>query len=560
MPVTAGAREDIARAVAALRGGDDAEALASALRAWRVAPLPALADAIDALSSRFDARSRRPKGKTVADRHASWLAIAAKGDPADVPALLATFASEGNRAQLGARLAALEAMPPDPRVATALVAAIVEPGLRANDAWRSFWERLLRRIEAIGDRRVTRVRRDAERRAPLGRRTRWVDGDALRAVFDRLEAQDVAFPELAADVKTLAAEIRGAKGTPKASANELFAQVYERPDDDGTRAVLADVLQELGDPRGELIAMQLARVRGAKREKDLLREHLATWLGPLAPVVVAKTAVFARGFLDACAVACSLARVAAGVVGRPEWATVRAISLFTPGPLSWSVDPVPLLCSPAMRSLREVAHLHPNVLAALPSPRPWTRLHLSGGGGDSLVSKIEAGDRLVPALTELDCGHSSDETGSYFERLMQTALARRVEVLASSLLYDEAKIVWLTTAQRSDLAARRVVAGATDEKHGWTWALSRDARGALTVLDGSFVHRGYRWQPWRTRRAPLDRAVDMIAGLPRGAITRLTLSSTVAIAPDEETLARAIDAIRAAAGDAACTFSLAEAR
>ncbi len=39
----------------------------------------------------------------------------------------------------------------------------------------------------------------------------------------------------------------------------LFAEVYARPDDDAPRLVLADHLLELGDPRGEFLALQLAK-------------------------------------------------------------------------------------------------------------------------------------------------------------------------------------------------------------------------------------------------------------------------------------------------------------
>jgi uncharacterized protein (TIGR02996 family) len=41
-------------------------------------------------------------------------------------------------------------------------------------------------------------------------------------------------------------------------ADALLAEIRTNPADDRTRLVYADVLQQRGDPRGELIALQLA--------------------------------------------------------------------------------------------------------------------------------------------------------------------------------------------------------------------------------------------------------------------------------------------------------------
>src|SRR5262245_11570952 len=69
-------------------------------------------------------------------------------------------------------------------------------------------------------------------------------------------------------------------------------QILERPDDREKYAVYADWLTERGDPRGELIQLQLKiedKSVGAKertemraREAKVLAEHAQTWLGALA--------------------------------------------------------------------------------------------------------------------------------------------------------------------------------------------------------------------------------------------------------------------------------------
>lgn len=74
-------------------------------------------------------------------------------------------------------------------------------------------------------------------------------------------------------------------------ADALWAAIHAAPDDDGPRAVLADVLLERGDPRGELIALQLREARGEAdddalaRATALVKEHGKGWLGALRPIV-----------------------------------------------------------------------------------------------------------------------------------------------------------------------------------------------------------------------------------------------------------------------------------
>lgn len=92
---------------------------------------------------------------------------------------------------------------------------------------------------------------------------------------------------------------------------ELLNAVYERPDDRAAREVLSDWLIEAGDPRGELIALQLAagapfslgpgaqaegnldRAR-EKRLRSILAKHWKAFVGPLTPELAKSSCVFAR--------------------------------------------------------------------------------------------------------------------------------------------------------------------------------------------------------------------------------------------------------------------------
>lgn len=83
---------------------------------------------------------------------------------------------------------------------------------------------------------------------------------------------------------------------------ELLAAIYAAPDDLEPRRVYADWLQQQGDPRGEFIALQLARLeaRGTAklfaRELELLSLHRSAWLGSLDAHVYRDGAVFEAGF------------------------------------------------------------------------------------------------------------------------------------------------------------------------------------------------------------------------------------------------------------------------
>lgn len=75
----------------------------------------------------------------------------------------------------------------------------------------------------------------------------------------------------------------------------LLDAIHDVPEDDGPRSVLADLLTDLGDPRGEFIACQLSGAHA--RADELLAAHGHAWAGPFVTPVHDWT--FARGFIDA---------------------------------------------------------------------------------------------------------------------------------------------------------------------------------------------------------------------------------------------------------------------
>ncbi len=98
-----------------------------------------------------------------------------------------------------------------------------------------------------------------------------------------------------------------AKKLAKPVPPELLAAVLADPDDDPARQVYADALQERGDPRGELIAVQLALARHAgetpetkamwDRFRELHAAHAAKWAKPLRALGKKTRWEFHRGFV-----------------------------------------------------------------------------------------------------------------------------------------------------------------------------------------------------------------------------------------------------------------------
>lgn len=84
------------------------------------------------------------------------------------------------------------------------------------------------------------------------------------------------------------------------SEEALRAQILEKPEDDAPRDVLADLLTERGDPRGEFIAIQTAHARRpdaalAARADALIREHGRRWARIHHDEA---TVTFRRGFVE----------------------------------------------------------------------------------------------------------------------------------------------------------------------------------------------------------------------------------------------------------------------
>lgn len=215
----------------------------------------------------------------------------------------------------------------------------------------------------------------------------------LQHVFDRLHVTMRA--ELAARVSS---SQRGTGRGPRAAA--LLAAVQAQPEAEDRRAVYADYLSEVGDPRGEFIALQLAnaeRPRMSPRESQLLRRHLREWIAPLEGLLEERP-VFRRGFISRC-------RTKRGadlepLVGHAIWATVEHLETDEPR----------LITHPSMTSLRSLGVSFSTLRRLCEAGRRLPRIEAAVvrlSGCPPQLHAVVTGSDLLPSLRELTLIHKT---------------------------------------------------------------------------------------------------------------------------------------------------------
>jgi predicted Zn finger-like uncharacterized protein/uncharacterized protein (TIGR02996 family) len=200
----------------------------------------------------------------------------------------------------------------------------------------------------------------------------------------------------------------------------LYEQVWAAPDDDAPRSVLADHLTERGDPRGELLAIQLAEPDGptglAKGRAKQLKRHYVDWL---PKGVEPHTAVFHRGFLRACR------WVAPTDPSHREWKTVERLDCAG-GAVDFNRDP--LFAANALPRLKEVRAADARSFVALCSSPVRERLEHLHTNSLSLAPLVEHLESLASfaALSSLDLEGTelNDETLALICRSVPRELRR----------------------------------------------------------------------------------------------------------------------------------------
>ena len=353
------AHDHLTTALAAATARAWPEALRGLLAVWRDTRSPVVATALEQVSARAAALVPVPIAQTSGTHNVIWLNRAKEGDPVVIGQLCATLQTTRRSNDLLRRIELLLTHGPDPRIAMAVCDVLTKttyPVLQPE--LRVFWARLFGWLPELGDPRVlSRTREFANAwagRPELDRRalTARLDDtmDPLTSAYREHEPLDAAARDICLAI-TEATRTIGADRDPSVEAM-LLAAIYAAPDDDAPRAIYADWLIEHDDPRGELIALQLAKPHtpptpaAAARERAFLHTFGATWTAPLA------RAELARGFL-----AESLDSELLGT--DPRLATLVCAR---------SVPEADGLDLPALRTLDKLDHSHILHLATLTTP------------------------------------------------------------------------------------------------------------------------------------------------------------------------------------------------
>lgn len=404
----------------AIRVEDWPRALVLALDEWRASRSCALADLIDALSQ----RCTRPY-----EDHAAWMTAAEVYDPIVASSLVAHASTrarkcdvtwEAMRARLVddptfarvfattdgreppryqrnriERLCAMASWPADPRLAILLAHWFVDEAFTWDEPFADgalvVLEIIADELIRIGDARVI-ARLTSTVTYPSGpsARLRAHQQQLARRIIDAIPAAPPDDPAIVEAHARIALP-------PRPSADALWEAVLAEPEALAPRLVLADFLQEQGDPRGELIALQCANdPRSATRVAQLLRAHRNTWLADLS-ILDRKQTTFEAGM------------IAVAVIGHattPEWAYAacaghRELALATTVRIRHAsealVAPILAGMSPhrplALERVR-IGTLH--VIAAARSRLPLRALGLRHGA--CTAEELERDLALLPAM------------------------------------------------------------------------------------------------------------------------------------------------------------------
>jgi uncharacterized protein (TIGR02996 family) len=364
------------------------DAMDRLVAAWNENPAPALEAALVALDQHppFDGDQ------------AAFLKAARSAKPSQRGPLLAA-ATTGTLAEVTRRLELLHAWPADPRTSRRLLelfSSVPWSSDSSKPAWTAAFALMVKQRDARFVAAAKTLPATWKVRATM---KQWLDRAFTRALQQlsprkpaQLTAKEQATLEKVLKVHAAPPKAKAATGKDEAS---LLAAVYAAPVDDAPRAVLADLLQEKNDPRGEFIALQLANDPKASK---LVKAHGKTWLGALGPVLTADVE-FRRGFPAVGRTKFRHQADAEKFGALPAWATFE--ELEWPSTMTRGQEPFCGFIGPAFRHLKVARGPHlPSLLAA---KAPWALESLEVRVSDSAeLSALGAAlPVLFPKLTHL---------------------------------------------------------------------------------------------------------------------------------------------------------------
>jgi uncharacterized protein (TIGR02996 family) len=401
----------LGRALTALGQHDDDEVLECLLEAWRESRDERIAALLERRSARLAAAY--PPFGNVLD-----FPLRKRLRPMTVPLLLPELmeaAESGDADAVSRQLDRFVHGHPDPRLIPSLRAISRLPLARGPAVLTQLWRLLfaLRDSSALEILRVLRAH--LEPGSFLDRRIDSFLKQEGPHEFTRLNAKARALCD-ALEEAMGAREEAEARSAPVREA--LLARVYAQPDDDSARLVLADHLQEQGDPWGEFIMLQLTSPAPTDRMTELVSRYGAKWQAALEPHIDLGHTRFERGFPVAVQMIVESGQVLSPP--GPAWATVREIHWAGHEPVEMGA----WLAHPHLRGVTRLA----GVRAALGRQRAAQALPVREL---RLLSGIQAHDvkalRALSRLPRLACVEIEEAEVQDVELCAGSPLAQRLE-------------------------------------------------------------------------------------------------------------------------------------
>lgn len=298
---------------------DATKELTRLLNHWRVARHESTSELIHLVGGlvRFEPSPLPKRGQKAAALE--WLDVTSREGPATLShrlAQLEPLISDWSPSNLWPVFEAIATRQADPRLGTFATRLLVgDVRVEFTDKLR---RRLLNCVEVHGD--ISHYRA-----LEVGLSVRMLDGGLVERIHRLLKkglTAKVVGPELPPGERAALASQLWEPGELPSSSNDLLELVYEDPFDLSRRQVLADSLLERGDPRGEFIALQLAKT-DEKRQAALLKKHHKAWLGPFAKIV--DDFGFEDGFVSRIQLKHLTVAQFQLLAAAKEWATVKRV-------------------------------------------------------------------------------------------------------------------------------------------------------------------------------------------------------------------------------------------
>lgn len=378
----------------ALDRDDLPAALGHALAAWSEARGDALAEVVLEIYARMPTRVPF----AGANHLKRWQAAEALGDPQDIPRQVDYLRIDERMKIATLGITALAKRPANPMLAKQLAALITPMPYRAPAAADLYHQVIVMIARAATPAEVTALRALAEALSALGNAKLR---DQIGAWIEQAIAQIAGHRQPVIDLtatRTALADHATRSAGHAARTDQLLAAVYANLTDDGPRLVLADHLAELGDPRGELIALQCQGTLSPKQQArvtKLVDTHCREWLAELGDHTILKDGLaFERGFVARARVRLWSNRTPS--VGHRIWSTLHTADVFEGSTITELLDPVCV-------SLRTLYGIDGKALGLIEETKRVLPIEVLGldYGGDDRIAGLADIAALLPVLREV---------------------------------------------------------------------------------------------------------------------------------------------------------------